>query len=535
MLIPRRAYGDLLLTGQSSLSKLHGFGGRRLDQLVLSYTHKEFGRVFSDVANHVESITPLVENEMASIKIEEEKSRLLTLGCFIVCNAVVFSLAGGDMDATDIEASPNQLPALPLQGGVKSLMRALQAEFDPEVQKIPMNLGDLVVAVDGSFVTCRLKNASSATASGVEVVYGGNEVPSALFTIPFGIQHHIFYCESKSMTFINQFPLQREQEEEEHGLESEKINASRIILKFLTRKKHFELSILRAVVHFRWFKHSMRSFIKVLRNATPNEADKKREAILCHLNNLLQGNQFTHQRKSELLYMYNNCIVDEVECNFCDLVQDVATQNSRDLQWATEGRVVPFPHFVKHYNFNRFRVEWLQGPASDQHMRDPIHQDNCMMHSKRLDELVTVLARLSLGTDLLNKIVTSCQENSDLAEDNASWYLNTAEMGREMVDRHSSAWAELHNAAVDWSRCPIGNTLTVMQSFMQFCIGLPQEAETFFLHKVNEEANLFHHQKESLLASSHGNDVDEDNPIKELVRGPYLNIHAASFVPGSML
>ncbi|KAL3765024.1 hypothetical protein ACHAW5_004283 [Stephanodiscus triporus] len=230
--------------------------------------------------------------------------------------------------------------------------------------------------------------------------------------------------------------------------------------------------------------------------------------------------------------MFCSAVVDCVECTFCCIIFKPDEQIDRYREWEYQGRTISYPLFAQHYNKTIFGEEnpclsWLTC-----HVQSPSHQDNTIFYQKRLDDVATVMARIEMGSQLLVQIVTSCDERGRSERVDSWWYLNTAEECRALISRIQKAQAELHYAGMSWSVQPSPAWTKNLMRILHDASQLPQLAESYFANKMSEEVTMQDIRMEGSNPVAAAANTMSDNPIDDLMRGPYLmNPEAQAFVP----
>ena len=556
IILPKHSYLHGLVTGETGFPQLQGFGHPLKDVLLL-YCHKKFDQVFQHVVVHLEKTAAIVLGSKLLTSWEgdgdETFDKAFTLSTFLCCNAIIFSTAGRDMDKQDYKSDQSFLPSLPLQGNVMKLAAELKRAHEKFSPMLPITFLDLLDSSDkllksssirDQFVLCQLKQR---TEHDVDVhIFGDiSQVRSRLANIPFDPSCGTFTSHTKSMAFLSDVDLGYD--EGEHGQKSEELNAVRLIVHMFKAKAARERSrseVDAAIMFFRRWKFTMRIFIMLLKRwtakrtsrvvpaqhqASNSGVDKTGKCILTQTFNPFIDQSF-HQRREKFKHMFCNAVVDCVECTFCGILFDPGVHIVRYRQWEYHGQTISFPLFAQHYNKNNFGEEnpyptWLAS-----HVHDPLHQDNTIIYQRKIDDVATVMTRIEMGAQLLAQIVSSCDERGRSGGVDSWWYLNTAEECRSLLSRLQKSQADLHNAGMIWSSQPSHDWMLNLMRILHGASQLPQLAESFFTHKMSEEITMHDRMEESSPMAADANTMI-DNPIDELMCGPYLNPDAQAFVP----
>jgi len=555
MLIPKFLYLKGLLTGETGFPQLHGFGAP-LKNVLSAYCDKYFYKVFQDVVTRIEESAAIILSSglLSPVKEDGVFEKAFCLSSFLCCNAILFSTAGVDMDLKDYNRDQSNLPALPLQGNVKKLVANLEKQIMSSIDSPKLSFLDLATYSDNllkssmqdHFVLCRLKQLTEHAVA-VEVFEDTSNVLQSLSNIPLDPRSNFFENSvTKNIAFLDN--ADTGYDEGEQGQKSDELNAVKQIARFIKARSNKEsvLEASAAIMHFRRWKVAMRIFIRLLRKWTAKKAyglhkdidvhhqdvkcgiDNNCKCILTQIFNPFQDNNVFHQRKEMLKSSFDNAVVDDIECTYCCMAFNPEVQRDRSAQWNLGGRMVPYLMFCQHFNQTNFATGNISSPGLASHTQHVLHQDNAVHYTTKLNEFATVMARISMGIELLFEIVNSCEEKRRGEDIDIMWYLNTAEESRALITCLENAQQDLGNAGVEWSRTPSHD---VLWKIMHDVSGLPNHAESFFMKQMGEEISL---KKRRLDETTVMNvDVDEvnENPIEELLRGPYLNPDAHIFVP----
>lgn len=182
--------------------------------------------------------------------------------------------------------------------------------------------------------------------------------------------------------------------------------------------------------------------------------------------------------------------------------------------------------FAQHYNKTRFGNDLSNAPGVLDHVHSAVHQDNKILYMNKLNSFSTVMARITMSLELLSQIVTVCEQAGREDGFDSMWYLSTAEESRSMIASLNKAQSDLINAGAMWSRRPSHG---YMWEVLHAVSNLPQLTESFYIRK-NEEERTMKQRRLDEMDSIEADGVVE-NPIQELMCGPYLNPDAPAFVP----
>lgn len=559
-----------LLSGETGLPQLHGFCIPVKD-VLLKYCHKHFDEVFQKVVEHIEITADMIlNNDLLSQeeKLSNDRGRFkkaFALSVFLCCNAVSFSVAGNDMDVREYK-NGNLLPSLPLQGNVRKLVAELrrivdqrllpsymERNFSLAVQ--PCTFLDLLNASSDNdkFIECKVKLRGT---DAVEVC-SYESVRSALFlkNVAFDENADVFKQWTKSKSFLEEFERTKMltiQDEDEQGKKSEESNALRKITGLIKRRID-PVAFAAAIVRFKHMKASFRHFFRVLLeriaakktdteqvgHLQEDEHDKENETIYLALEDIRnpfnERGQFRTRQEHIKANFLGNTVIDSIECSCCGciLTPDPNIQNIRFQEYNRQGRTVQYQQFAQHYNMSMFGNglgnHYDMGEVFQFHVRLPIHNDNYYQFTQSLDNLAAVIARLAMSQELLGNIIQRCSAKSSDSTIISGWYLNTVEEAQIHLISISDAINNLHRSVHEWSMYPLNPQSQGVWSIMQSASSLPQHIESFFTQKRIEEADLKRKNQTTLLDP--GEDETDDNPILELISGPYLNPDAAVFVP----
>ena len=533
--------------------------------------------MFQAVVQHIETTAHIIiENKLLS---HEEKGshdigrfkKAFTLSMFLCCNAIIFSAAGADMNTWEYK-NLNSLPSIPLQGNVRKLIAELQAIFTQQLFPPYMTLANAIPIFPATFldainvlkslldedylILCEIKQAGR---DHVRVHYYdvSQSVLSLLGNVAFDSGNSVFAEWTKSQSFLDIIAVtDHTNQDEEQGKKSEEAYASRKIAR-LVRKPLDPVLVAAAIVSFRHLKAVLRRFSRIIHarykknhrddiDDTSNDAtgDNNIQYILKNIPNLLgDQRQFSTRRDIIRDRLHANTVVDSIECTFCcaTFSPDLNLPSARYYAYTMNGKYmgVPYRQFSQGYNMSRFHNElgnhFDMGEVLNYHIHSVQHANNYQLFSKCLEHVATVMARLNLCREFLCLIIQSCSAEGQLdASSLKPWYLSTAEQAQVLLSNLDSINTSVEGDAQVWSvywRNP--NPVDQHNGIYD----LLERVETFYSQKLLEEEDM----KQGMLKQmeqSDGNDtgVAEDNPIYELMRGPYLNgsldPNAKEFVPG---
>lgn len=444
-----------------------GFGVP-LPQTLLAYCHKRFDTIFEKFVVHLENSAEIIlNNELLSSHATDEDSsefeRALNLSVFICINAILFSSAGRDMDTIEYSHGFSDLPSYPLQGNIKRLVEELHNIFDQKLYPstisiiLPNTFLDLAIISDttrslhkDNYVLCKLRQSDCSETL--------DEVHSRLSKIPFTGQHELFNKSTKSYTFLNQVESSYEQEVE-HSRKSEELAAVRLIVQFFRKSKADQNNVPQQVnekSHFQQWKSAMESFIGLAKIWIKEKAQERKsnqdgkEALrpsFANLTNPFENVQSFNEQKTYAASTFQNAVVDDFECTYCNLVINRDIHIARFNRWDIEGRRESFTTFAYNFNTMMYGSAYNNSQSTCYHMNTAAHVDCVMGYNRRLDDLTTIIARLRIGQVLLQNLIWVCDQNASLA-----WYLHVAEEARDLLNGLNRAEMDFGNAVTTWTR-----------------------------------------------------------------------------------
>lgn len=460
----------------------------------------------------------------------------------------------------------NDLPSLPLQGNVKKLVEELMNTFSQppfpsywKTQSIPtkppatflelVNLLDILLDND-QFISCKLKQKGTHS---VEVLCSDQLqwVHSVLDKVVFDKVDRSFVEWTKCKSFLDHV-TGTSHDEDAQGKKSEEANAIRTIAK-LFRGSLDPVLVAVAMISFRHLKASFRRFFRLILNRIKQKRSVGKQIgddnintdafsakacrIFRDIPNLLQDRwKFSTQKDAITQELRANTVVDSLECTCCDvsLTRYLNYRGQRFQQFCNGERSMSFQMFAQQYNNNRFgnllgdHVD--MGEAFTYHVGSPQHVDNYHSFFQGLENICTVITRLLMSKELLCNMIQGCRTEAKLDSSNlTSWYLSSAEEAETLSIEIRNISDCLQRNVNEWSVYPL-RQLYPMEVYPQ-AYKLPDQVESFYKQKQLEEEELLANTEETNIFNSNDTSTSNENPIHELIRGPYLDPNANEFVP----
>mmetsp|Transcript_12027 Transcript_12027/g.24053 ORF Transcript_12027/g.24053 Transcript_12027/m.24053 type:complete len:3243 (+) Transcript_12027:98-9826(+) len=538
------------LTGESGLPQLHGFGVP-LKNVLLTYCHAHFDKVFEKVVLHLENTAGMIlDNDLLSPEGVEDGKAAFFLGVFLCFNAVSFSICGKDMNLQDYRRdSLSSLPSIPIQGNIKKLIAELRKKSVSMLSRSGrcgflrgapgtcLDLEFLISEWEDTFAICKMRQLGDEVL--VDVLDGTHDFRNvyAYMAIPFHESSDIFEKYAKSGDFLQR--VQKRDDEEEQERKSDEHSARRKIAQFIEQypaKKIIRFDAVVALAHFQHWKLIMKIFIRRMKckfakkvptttegDTSADQPGEETRLIFDEITNPLDTISLVSKQKSETIQMFSNAIIDGIECTYCSIVHDPRVQQDRFMKWEIDGRRVPFVSFTQMYNSQEFRSPIAEHPAYHAHIHNCMHIDNVVKYNRNLDNFATVYARLKIGIDLLTQIIYQCDLTGQKGNENASWYLSTAEKGRELFVHLEQHQKQLWDLGMKWSYQPMLESNQYVWIIMQRANELPQHASSFFEEKKLEERTLKERQQEHTSAANETEQHGSVSDVLDLVSGPYLD------------
>lgn len=596
ILLPK-SYHDALLTGQTGLSCLQvrwnffiaykyvsflrlihhfyfqGFG-LPLKDCLIKYCHSHFDRMFQAVVEHIETTAQIIiENKLLS---HEEKGShdigrfkiAFTLSIFLCCNAIIFSIAGTDMNTWEYK-NQNYLPSIPLQGYIRKLIAELKTIFTQQLfpayitsanalRTSPDTFLDAISILNSilekdNLIICKIEQRDRNNVS-VQHCDVSQSVLTLLGSVAFDSNSRTFTEWTKSQSFLDAITATNHtNQDEEQGKKSEEAYASRKIAK-LFRESLDPVLVASAIVTFRHLKVVLRRFSRIIQaryqkslsdnmDDTPNNVsgDNNIHYALKNITTLLGDPRgFSNQQDIIRRSLLDNTVVDSIQCTFCCATLSPDRELPRRIyhEYTIKGKYlgVPYGQFSQGQNRiffgNEFGYHFDKGELLNYHLRSPQHAANHQTFCQALDHIVNVMARLNTSRELLSFIIQSCgTEGQSVTSSLTSWHLSTAEQARAFLSELDFISNMMADDAKVWSVFPWHNPNPVDKH--RGIYDLLSRVEEFFTRKQLEEEGMM---QDTLKQMEQGDKNDtgnaENNPIDELMRGPYLmNPNAKEFVP----